>query len=84
MRPQKITIKIHKDWFCPSGGISGALPRIRYPLTGGRFLYAENLRRLQREQKMQYFADFGGGEGGLSPLLRSVNGQNTIKKNQNS
>jgi hypothetical protein len=50
-------------------------------LTGGRFLYAENLRRLQREQKMQYFADFGGDEGGLSPLLCFINGQNTIKKN---
>ena len=37
-----------------------------------------------REQKMQYFADIGGDEGGLSPLLCFINGQNTIKKNQNS
>ena len=48
------------------------------------FVIWKSAKNRPREQKMQYFADIGGGEGGLSPLLRSVNGQNTIKKNQNS
>lgn len=37
-----------------------------------------------RERKIQRFADIGGGEGGLSLFLCTLNGQNTIKKNQNS
>ena len=48
------------------------------------FVIWKSTKNRPREQKMQYFADIGGGEGGFSPLLCFINGQNTIKKNQNS